>query len=85
MATIEEGFASQPFEIKVSADGSYSGNVAEVWTEMFDDFKKSELEVEGDEIENPKFRTQVLHYATITELIQLRNEINTAIKELAGV
>lgn len=80
---IQDGFASKPFEIRVSSN--YEKTVAEFWTEMFDDMKHSELEIPNDDLNSDKFRTEVLHYATLTELIELRNELNTVIKDLAGV
>lgn len=80
---IKNGYAGEPFEIRV--DAGYEGNVAEVWTDMFDQFKFSEREVDGDTMDDRKFRTEVLHYATLTEVIELRNELNGVIKQLAGV
>lgn len=85
MATIKEGYASRPFEIRVSPPYDGERGSAEVWTEMFDGTKASNYEVTGDDLNSDKFRTEVLHYATISELIQLRDEINNTIKVIAGV
>ncbi len=85
MAVIKEGYNSKPLEIKVYAN---SGRMAEVWTEMFDGTKATQsmgINAEGYDPDDSNLRTEVLHYATITELIELRDEINIAIKELAGV
>ena len=68
---IKEGYAGKPFELRISA---HDGKSAEVWTEMY-----PKPVFEGAET------VEVLHYATITELIELRDEINKAIKVLAGV
>jgi hypothetical protein len=80
---IKDGYAGMPLEIRVTATEGDSH--ADIWTEMYDDTKRSEFEVPGDKKEDAKFRTEVLHYGTIEELIALRNEINQAIKILAGV
>lgn len=79
MATIKEGFAGEPFEIRVNA----SEGRAEIWTDMRIDFTRIETAygVEGTKA----IRQEYLHYGTITELIELRDEINRAIKEMAGV
>ena len=85
MATIKEGYASRPFEIRVNPpyEGGTSG--AEVWTEMFDGTKASECQIDCDDLNSDKFRTEVLHYATLGELIELRYELNYAIKRMAGI
>lgn len=70
MATIKEGYNEHPTSIKVRATGR--DGLAEVWTEMYDSDTHS-------------LTAERLHYATITELIELRNEINQAIKDLAGL
>lgn len=44
-------------------------NEAEVWIEM----------------ENPTAKSETLSYATINELIELRDECNRAIRDLAGL
>lgn len=82
MARFKEGYCSKPLEIKVYArdDG-----VCELWTEMFDGTKASDYQVDGDDLNSDKFRTEVLHYVTLTELVELRDEINQAIRKLAGV
>lgn len=79
---IQNGYAGKPFEIKVSArdDG-----LADMFTEMYDDTKRSEFETTGDDPDSDKFRTEVLHYVSLPELIELRNELNAVIKTLAGV
>lgn len=82
MTVIKEGYSGKPLEIKVYAR---EGGMAELWTEMFDGVKRSEFEVPNDDLDSDKFRTEVLHYATLSELIELRDELNVAIKELAGV
>lgn len=72
---IKEGYSGKPFELRISA----TENRAEVNTEMYIDLQR----VKSAHIGNG--RVEVLHYATITELIELRDEINKAIKVLAGV
>ena len=85
MATIKEGYASRPFEIRVSPPYDGERGSAEVWTEMFDGTKASDHEATGDDLNSDKFRTEVLHYATLSELIELRDELNYTIKTMAGV
>lgn len=82
MATIKEGFDGKPLEIRVSArdDGG-----VEVWVEQFDGFKYSEHDDGSTPRDDPSYRTETLAYATLEEVIKLRNELNTAIKEAAGV
>lgn len=74
MATIKEGYNGVPLEIRVH--GNEGRGTAEVWTEMYCEPHEGEID---------DYREERLHYATITELIDLRDEINEAIKELAGV
>ena len=83
MATIKEGYSHQPLEIKVYP--RENGGMIEIWTEMFDDSKFYEREVEGDSRDDPKFRTEVLHYATLNEALQLRDELNDAIRGATGL
>lgn len=71
MATIKEGYNSQPFSIKVSA-GPHDRK-AQIFTE-----EEGLGKLEGHVSER-------LHYATIEELLDLRNEINGALKILVGV
>lgn len=72
MAEIERGYDGKATYIKVGA--SDSGQAAEVWIEQ-----EGLKEVEGAS------HSETLAYASIGELIALRDEINTAIKKLAGV
>lgn len=84
MAIIKDGFGCQPLKISIIASTSNS-HKAEVWTEMFDDTKHDNYEIDGDKLSDSKFRTEVLHYATLNELLELRDNINTAIKEIVGL
>lgn len=68
---IKDGYDSQPCRIFVTADSG--ADRAEVWIEMDDDQNSDNLP------------TEKLHYATILELIRLRNEINESIRTMAGV
>lgn len=79
MAIIKEGYAHQPLEIKVYP--RENGGMIEIWTEMFDGSKYEP----GDPRDDPKFRTEVLHYATLNEALQLRDELNDAIRGATGL
>lgn len=74
MTKIKEGFGGKELEIRILTDRN---DLASIWTEQFIDKERLKLATNG--------RQEQLHYATITELIELRDEINNAIKELAGV
>ncbi len=80
MAEIKEGYNGLPLTIKVNVNDGR----AEIWTDMFDEWKYSETDT-GQDKSDPKFRTEVLHYASLTELVELRNELNKAIRTMAGV
>lgn len=71
MATIKEGYNSQPFTLKVSA--MPGDRKAQIYSE-----EEGLGQLEGHVRER-------LHYATIEELLDLRNEINGALKVLVGV
>ena len=72
MAVITEGYNSKPLSIRIS--GRKYQN-AEVWVEQ-----------EGlpDEPGFTKYR-ETLSYATVQELIQLKSEIEEALKEIIGI
>ncbi len=80
MAEIKEGYNGLPLTIRVNVNDGR----AEIWTDMFDEWKYSETAT-GQDKADPKFRTEVLHYADLTELVELRNELNEAIRTMAGV
>lgn len=79
MATIKDGYGGQPLEIRVST-GDHEGK-ASIWIEMVNEYKHHTLGGDGEE----NMMHETLHYADIGELIALRDEINKAITELAGV
>jgi hypothetical protein len=73
---IKEGFGGRPMAIKVTT-GDHEGR-ASIDIDMINSYRSEQL---GSE----HAMDETLHYATISELIGLRDEINKAIKELAGV
>lgn len=91
MATIKAGYDNKPTHITVST-GEHDGKAA-VWIEQFGlprILGKHGVVRMGTltglkDGENYQPSTETLGYAEIGELIALRNEINEAIKELAGV
>ena len=82
MAIFKDGYNGEPLEIRVN---SHFTGKAEIWTDMFDSTKYSEYEIPRDDIHDKKFRTEVLHYAELTELVAFRDEINAVLKEMVGV
>ena len=84
MATIKQGYDNKPLVIRVYPSDHNDGK-AQIWTEMFDGVKASDYQIQGDDLNSDKFRTEVLHYAALSELIELRDELNSVIKEIAGV
>jgi len=80
MAIIKDGFAGGLLKIRVHT-GDHE-RLASIWTDMKVDYSRIQTVYaeEGDDL-----RQEYLHYATLTELVELRDEINKAIKELAGV
>ncbi len=80
---IKDGFGGQPLKISIIASDSNS-HKAEIWTEMLTDFDR--IKVEYDINNGSKnIRQEYLHYATLNELLELRDNINTAIKEIVGL
>ncbi len=70
MATIKEGYNSEITEIKICSSDNHN-LMAEVWIDQRD--------------RTSTMRSETLAYATLEELIQLRDEINNALKEIIGV
>lgn len=68
--TIKDGFDSKPLGISVST--GFNSNTCELWI-------KQEGLPEGER------GKETLSYPTLTELIQLRDELNKTIKTMAGV
>ena len=71
MADFKEGFGSKPTHIKVSANAG--DRKAHIYTE-----EEALPKMDG-------IVSERLTYATIEELLDLRNEINQALKTLVGV
>lgn len=79
MAVIKEGYSGKTTEIRVNGQDPSRGGFAELW-----------IEQEGA----PSYtadgqvslgHSETLAYITIQEAIALRDELNVAIKEMAGV
>lgn len=77
---IKDGYNSKPLTIRV--DASDRTKVAEFWMEIqgLDGLIKRAVETGASGWEG-----EMLSYITLSELIELRDECNKAIKELAGV
>lgn len=73
MAIIKEGYNGKPLEIKVS--GRRDSNSAEVWL------------TQAGLVLPPEFQKykDTLSYASIQELVELKQEIEQAIKDMAGI
>jgi len=82
MTIIKDGFGGQPLEITVDVSEGHSA--AEVWIDTKVDPTRITATINANG-EGNGVRQEYLHYATITELITLRDEINRAIKGLAGL
>lgn len=94
MAIIKEGYDGKETQIRV--DGRDSGGIAELWIEQKGlsiiktgkgaeaTYRKGKLQdLKDGELFLPDNET--LAYMTIQEAIALRDELNVAIKEMAGV
>lgn len=81
MTVIKNGFGGEILDIRVYA--VEDSDRAEIWTDMRIDLGRAI--VEQNSMDKETVRQEYLHYASLEELIKLRNEINTAIKEMAGL
>jgi hypothetical protein len=80
MATITDGYNGQATEIRVAARGT---DAAELWIEQ-DGLPKYSTNAEGVTTQIDR-GVETLAYITIQEAITLRDELNVAIKEMAGL
>lgn len=83
MATIKEGYDGQPLEIKVYARPD--DRKTELWIGQFDEWKYKERDDDYIDENKANYRTETLAFITIQEAIALRDELNVAIKEMAGL
>lgn len=83
MATIQNGYGDEVLSITFDTHTGGSTTIG-LNIDQFDGWKYSETQISDDQ---PKslFRAETLAYMTLTEAIELRNELNTAIKEVAGL
>lgn len=82
MATIKNGYGDQETTIRIYA--RKGERKAEVWIGQDGQPTYSENDRTGSII-RVGFGTDTLAYASITELIDLRDEINEVIREMAGL
>lgn len=90
---IQDGYDGQPLEIRVSK--SSSGN-AEIWIEQhaFNQIATKEYSTVATTVGMDKLKEgdtwvgrhlETLSYATLQELVDLRDELNSVIKDIVGV
>ena len=74
--TIKDGYNGEPLFINIHKEAFK--DVINVQIEQFDEYKSDKLGVENA-------RNTTLAYMTLNEAIELRDSLNVAIKETAGV
>lgn len=91
MAVIKNGYGSKKTQIRIGFSTENGGGKAEVWIEQegVPRFVASQLggayHPSDNAYEKIDSHSETLAYAELTELIELRDELNEVIKKMAGV